>query len=57
MDAEQRRIYAAMLDSLAMTFRLFGDTGTMMCSFNAYDVEKMLKAVSKEIEPKLQSVK
>jgi hypothetical protein len=57
MDAKQRRIYAAVLDSLADSFKLWGETGRWMTSFNASDVEKMLRAVSKEIEPQIKTIR
>ncbi len=51
MNAQKRRIYAAMLDSLAASFTRMGDTGQVAFSFNPHDVAEMLRECREEIAP------
>lgn len=50
-EAERRRIDAAMLDSLAGTFRILSDGGPFVCSFNFEDVSLMLHRASEIVRP------
>ena len=50
-EAQRRRIDAAMLESLAGTFRILADGGPFICSFNLHDVADMLNRASLHVRP------
>lgn len=50
-EAHRRRTDAAMLESLADTFRIMNDGGPLICSFNFEDVALMLDRVAETIKP------
>lgn len=49
--AQRRRIDAAMLQSLASTFRMLNDGMPLCCSFNYGDVAEMLDRCATAVEP------
>lgn len=51
MDAQKRRMYSAMLSSLAGSFGMAAQGRDFIMSFNAADVAEMLREVSIEIAP------
>lgn len=50
-EAHRMRTDAAMLDSLAGTFRILADGGPLICSFNFQDVADLLTRSSSAIKP------
>lgn len=50
-EAQRRRTDAAMLESLAGTFRILNDGGPFVCSFNFEDVSLLLDRVAELIKP------
>lgn len=50
-EATRRRIDAAMLESLAGTFRILNEGGPFICSFNFEDVSLMLDRVAELVQP------
>lgn len=50
-DAQRLRTDAAMLNSLADTFRIIANGGPFICSFNANDVAEMLDRAADHISP------
>lgn len=57
MAAETMRLYSAMLDSLAGSFRLADATGKMMFSMHPRDVAEMLAAVRDDLNARLGPMK
>lgn len=54
--AARRRIDAAMLESLAGTFRILNDGGPFVCSFNYGDVADLLQRSADIVGPALQAM-
>lgn len=50
-DAQRLRTDAAMLESLAGTFRILADGGPFVCSFNFQDVADLLTRASYAVKP------
>lgn len=50
-EAQRQRTDAAMLESLAETFRFAADGGPFICSFNFHDVADLLTRASYAIKP------
>lgn len=55
-EAQRRRTDAAMLESLAGTFRVLADGGPFVCSFNLHDVADLLTRASHQMKPGLAIV-
>lgn len=50
-EAQRRRTDAAMLESLAGTFRILNEGGPFVCSFNLEDVALMLDRAAEIVKP------
>lgn len=50
-DAQRQRTDAAMLESLAGTFRIMADGGPFICSFNFNDVADLLTRSAERTKP------